>query len=422
MSENLAVVEEIYDSKRIFNLNEIRKDFPILSREVNGKPLVYLDNAASSQKPQSVIDAVTHFYTHENANIHRGLHFLSEYATESYESARLKVKEHINAMSVSEIIFVRSATEAINLVSNSLGDMNFFDEGDEIIISTMEHHANIVPWQMLAKKKNLLLKIVPINDKGEIIFEEFEKLISEKTKLVSIVHVSNALGTINPVREIIKTAHSFNIPVLLDGAQAMPHFKVDVQSLDCDFYVFSGHKMYGPTGIGILYGKTFYLDKMPPYQGGGDMIREVTFEKTTYDDLPHKFEAGTPNIAGGIGLGAAIDYFNQFDEIDMLNHENEILKYVTEKMSEIEGLRIIGTAENKSAVVSFVIDDIHPYDIGTIIDTDGIAIRTGHHCTQPLNKFFGLPATARASFAFYNTLEEVDKLIKGIYKVKRMFS
>ncbi|MCF8413884.1 MAG: cysteine desulfurase [Melioribacteraceae bacterium] len=422
MSENLAVVEEIYDSKRIFNLNEIRKDFPILSREVNGKPLVYLDNAASSQKPQSVIDAVTHFYTHENANIHRGLHFLSEYATESYESARLKVKEHINAMSVSEIIFVRGATEAINLVSNSLGDMNFFDEGDEIIISTMEHHANIVPWQMLAKKKNLLLKIVPINDKGEIIFEEFEKLISEKTKLVSIVHVSNALGTINPVREIIKTAHSFNIPVLLDGAQAMPHFKVDVQSLDCDFYVFSGHKMYGPTGIGILYGKTFYLDKMPPYQGGGDMIREVTFEKTTYDDLPHKFEAGTPNIAGGIGLGAAIDYFNQFDEIDMLNHENEILKYVTEKMSEIEGLRIIGTAENKSAVVSFVIDDIHPYDIGTIIDTDGIAIRTGHHCTQPLNKFFGLPATARASFAFYNTLEEVDKLIKGIYKVKRMFS
>jgi len=413
---------KIEKSYRKFDVDEVRSDFPILNRMVNNKPLVYLDNAATSQKPQSVIDAITNYYTYENANIHRGLHFLSELATDAYEGARLKVKEFLNAMSVSEIIFVRGATEGINLLTYSLGNGGFFQEGDEIIISHMEHHSNIVPWQLLCERLQLNLRVVPVNEKGEFRFEEFEKLITEKTKFISVVHISNSLGTINPVKEIVKKAHSFNIPVLLDGAQAVPHMKVDVQELGCDFYVFSGHKVFGPTGIGILYGKTEFLDKIPPFQGGGDMIREVSFEGTTFDDLPQKFEAGTPNIVGGIALGAAIDYLTAFDREEIALHENELLRYATNKLSEINGFRIIGTSDNKASVVSFVIDGIHPYDIGTIIDTDGIAIRTGHHCTMPLIKHFGLPATARASFSIYNKVEEVDKLYNALLKVKRMFT
>ncbi|MBN1301768.1 MAG: cysteine desulfurase [Melioribacteraceae bacterium] len=406
---------------REFNIDQIRDDFPILKRTVNGKQLVYLDNAATTQKPQSVIDATTHYYTFENANIHRGLHFLSEVATESYEQARLKVKEYINAMSASEIIFVRGATEAINLLANTMCRAGIIGEGDEIIITEMEHHANIVPWQLMCERNKAKLKVVPIDDNGDIIVGEYDKLINDKTKLVSIVHISNALGTINPVKEIIKTAHSRGVPVIIDGSQAVQHQAVDVQELDCDFYVFSGHKMYGPTGIGILYGKTKMLENLPPYQGGGDMIRKVTFEKTTFDDLPNKFEAGTPNIAGGIGLGVAVDYLKSFNMSNIIKHEEELLNYATEKLLQIEGLRIIGNAKKKSSVVSFVIDGIHPYDIGTIIDTDGIAIRTGHHCTQPIMQRYNLPATARASFALYNTLEEVDKLVVGIKKVISMF-
>lgn len=407
---------------RNFNVDEVRNDFPILKRLINDKPLVYFDNAATSQKPKSVIDSITNYYSYENSNIHRGLHFLSELATDKYEGARLKVKEFLNAMSVSEIIFVRGATEAINLVANSLCRSNYFSNGDEIIISHMEHHSNIVPWQLLCERKKLKLRVVPVNDKGEFIFEEFEKLLSERTKLVSVVHISNALGTVNPVKEIVKKAHEFNVPVLLDGAQAIPHTKVDVQDLDCDFYVFSGHKVFGPTGIGVLYGKTEYLDKMPPFQGGGDMIREVTFEKTTFEDLPQKFEAGTPNIVGGIALGAAIDYLTSFNRDEIEEHESRLLNYATERLSEIEGLRIIGTSDEKASVVSFIIDGIHPYDIGTIIDTDGIAIRTGHHCTMPLIKRFNLPATARASFSIYNKMEEIDTLYNALLKVKRMFT
>ncbi|MCX6175598.1 MAG: cysteine desulfurase [Ignavibacteriales bacterium] len=413
------MINTITEIKRKFEIEKIRNDFPILKRLVNGKLLVYLDNAATSQKPQSVIDALTQYYSFDNANIHRGLYFLSELATEQYETARLKVKELINALSASEIIFVRGTTEAINLVASSLCRAKHFKDGDEVIISHMEHHANIVPWQLMGDRKKIKLKVIPINDSGELDLEAYEKLITEKTKLVSVVHISNSLGTINPVIEI---AHSHGVPVLLDGAQAVPHFKVDVQDLNADFYAFSGHKIFGPTGIGVLYGKTEWLEMMPPYQGGGDMIRTVTFEKTTFDDLPRKFEAGTPNIAGGIGLGAAIDYINQFDRNDLVTHENLLLDYATEKLSQVEGLRIIGTAKEKASVVSFVIDGIHPYDIGTIIDTDGIAIRTGHHCTQPLMARFNVPATARASFAFYNTKEEIDKLLLGIQKVKKMFA
>ncbi|MCX7875437.1 MAG: cysteine desulfurase [Melioribacteraceae bacterium] len=412
----------ISEVKRKFNVDEVRNEFPILKREVNGKPLVYLDNAATSQKPQPVIDAITQYYTFDNANIHRGLYFLSELATEQYENARLKVKEFINAISVSEIVFVRGTTEAINLVASTLCRAKYFKEGDEVLISHMEHHANIVPWQLMSDRKKINLKVIPINDNGELDYEAFEKLVSEKTKLISIVHISNALGTINPVKQIIDFAHAKKIPVLIDGAQAVPHLKIDVQDLDADFYVFSGHKVFGPTGIGVLYGKTEFLEMMPPYQGGGDMIRTVTFEKTTFDDIPRKFEAGTPNIAGGIGLGAAIDYLNQFDRKELVEYENELLIYATEKLSEVDGLKIIGTAKEKASVVSFVIEGIHPYDIGTIIDTDGIAIRTGHHCTQPIMQRFNVPATARASFSFYNTKEEIDLLVKSLYKVKRMFS
>jgi len=416
------VLKTIIDTKRKFDVEEIRNDFPILKREVNGKPLVYLDNAATSQKPQVVIDALTHYYTYDNANIHRGLYFLSELATEQYENARLKVKEFINAMSVAEIVFVRGTTEAINLVASTLCRAKYFKEGDEVLVSHMEHHANIVPWQLMSDRKKINLKVIPINDAGELDYDAFEKLVNEKTKLVSVVHISNALGSINPIKKIIDFAHSKKIPVLVDGAQAVPHLKIDVQDLDADFYAFSGHKVFGPTGIGVLYGKTEFLEMMPPYQGGGDMIRTVTFEKTTFDDIPRKFEAGTPNIAGGIGLGAAIDYLNQFDRNELAEYENELLKYATEKLSEVDGLRIIGTSKEKASVISFIIEGIHPYDIGTIIDTDGIAIRTGHHCTQPIMQRFNVPATARASFAFYNTKEEIDKLVASLYKVKRMFS
>ena len=407
---------------RSFNIEEVRNDFPILKRTVNGKPLVYLDNAATAQKPQQVIDSIVHYYTYDNANIHRGLHFLSEMATESFEKTRLKIKEFLNVMSVSEIIFVKGATEGINLVANSLCRSQHFQEDDEVIITHMEHHANIVPWQLLGKRKRIKLRVIPINDAGEVDIDAYKKLINKKTKLVSIVHISNALGTINPVKQMIDIAHSYNIPVFLDGAQSTPHLKIDVQELGCDFFTFSGHKMFGPTGIGALYGKTQYLEMMPPYQGGGDMIREVTFEHTTYDDLPRKFEAGTPNISGGIGLGAAIDYLNQFDRNELLKYENDLLKYATEKLLAIDKLRIIGTAKEKASVISFVIDGIHPYDIGTIIDTDGVAIRTGHHCAQPVMQRFNVPATARASFTFYNTFEEVDILAESLKKVIRLFS
>ena len=406
---------------RRFNLDEIRNDFPILKRTVNGKQLVYLDNAATSQKPQCVIDSINKYYSFENANIHRGLYFLSEIATESYENARLKGKEFLNALSSSELIFVKGTTEAINLVAASLSRANYFREGDEVIISHMEHHANIVPWQFLVEHDKIKLKVIPITDDGELDMEAFKLMLNDRTKFISVVHISNALGTINPVKEIITLAHRRNIPVFIDGAQSAPHMKIDVQDLDCDFYALSGHKAFGPTGIGVLYGKTEMLEMLPPYQGGGDMIRTVTFEKTTYDDIPHKFEAGTPNIAGSIGFGTAIDYINQFDRDELTRYENELLEYATNSLNEIDGLKIIGNAKKKASVISFVIEGIHPYDIGTIIDTDGIAIRTGHHCTQPLMDRFKLPATARASFAFYNTKEEVDKLVQSLLKVKRMF-
>ncbi|MCF8241710.1 MAG: cysteine desulfurase [Melioribacteraceae bacterium] len=417
--ENKEIVEV---SKRIFNIDEIRADFPLLHRTVNGKSLVYLDNAATTQKPNSVIEAIKNYYTFENANIHRGLYFLSELATESFENARLRIKEFINALSVSEIIFVRGATEAINLVATSMYRGGLLNDGDEVILSEMEHHANIVPWQIVAKNNNIKIKVIPIDDDGELILDNLSDFFTEKTKLVSIVHISNTLGTINPVKEIIKTAHDNGVPVLIDGSQAVPHTKVDVQDLDCDFYVFSGHKMFGPTGIGVLYGKTEFLKIMPPYQGGGDMIRTVSFEGTTFNDLPNKFEAGTPNIVGGIGLGAAINYIDSFDNSEIVLHEKGLLDYATERLLEIDGLKIIGTAKMKTPVISFTIDGIHPYDIGTIIDTDGIALRTGHHCTQPIMKRYNLPATSRASFAFYNTKEEIDKLHDGLIKVKRMFS
>lgn len=416
------MINAISEVKRKFDVEDIRKDFPILKRLVNGKPLVYLDNAATSQKPQIVIDALNQYYTFDNANIHRGLYFLSELATDQYETARLKVKEFINALSASEIIFVRGTTEAINLVASTLCRAKIFNSGDEVLITHMEHHANIVPWQLITDRKQIKLKVIPINDNGEIDLNAYESLLTDKTKLVSVVHISNTLGTINPVKKIIEIAHSKGIPVLVDGAQSVPHLKIDVQDLDADFYAFSGHKVFGPTGIGVLYGKTEFLEMMPPYQGGGSMIRTVTFEKTTFDDLPGKFEAGTPNIAGAIGLGAAIDYLNQFERNDLTNYEDTLLKYATEKLSEIDGLRIIGNAKDKASVISFVIDGIHPYDIGTIIDTDGIAIRTGHHCTQPIMERFNVPATARASFSFYNTKEEIDKLVQGLLKVKKMFS
>ena len=408
-------------TKRKFNVDEVRKDFPILSRKVNGKPLVYLDNAATTQKPSVVIESIKHYYTYENANIHRGVHHLSEVATELYENSRVKIKEYLNAMSASEIIFVRGATEGINLLATTMERAKFFSSGDEIIVSQMEHHANIVPWQMVCESTGAILKVIPVNEAGEIELEEYKKMVTEKTKLVSVVHTSNSLGTINPVKEIIDYAHQFDVPVIVDGAQAMAHEKIDVQDLDCEFFVFSGHKVFGPTGIGGLYGKTEYLEKLPPYQGGGDMIRTVSFDGTTYNDLPHKLEAGTPNIVGGIAQHIALKYLNQFNFSELVEHEKNLLEYATSELLKIDGLRIIGTASHKTSVISFLIDGLHPYDIGTLVNNDGIALRTGHHCTQPIMAKYCVPATARASFSIYNTLEEVDMLVKSLLKVKKIF-
>ena len=403
-----------------FDVERIREDFPILQTRVHGNPLVYLDNAATSQKPQAVIDAISDYYSGENANIHRGVHYLSELATRKYEETREKVKDLINAKSTREIIFVRGTTEAVNLVSSTYGRENIKAE-DEIIISNMEHHSNIVPWQLLCESTDAKLKVIPINDDGEIIFDEYQKLMSDKTKLVAVVHTSNSLGTINPVKRIIEVAHSHNVPVLLDGAQAVPHQKIDVQELDCDFFAFSSHKFFGPTGVGVLFAKEDLLEKMPPYEGGGEMITSVTFEKTTYNELPHKFEAGTPNIAGVVALGAAIDYVNEVGYENIHEHEEELLKYATEALSFIQPLRIIGTAAKKASVISFTLDNIHPHDMGTILDRRGIAVRTGHHCTQPVMERFNVPATTRASFAFYNTKEEVDRLVEGIHHLLKLF-
>ncbi|OQK18373.1 cysteine sulfinate desulfinase [Methyloprofundus sedimenti] len=403
-----------------FPVEKIRADFPILKEKIRNKPLVYLDNAASCQKPQQVIDSIVYCYSHEYANVHRGVHTLSVKATDRYESAREKVKDFINAQSTKEIIFVRGATEAINLVAQTFGKANI-KAGDEILITAMEHHSNIVPWQMLCQETGAVLKVAPIDLQGELIFAEFEKLISDKTKLISVVHMSNALGTINPVKKIIAAAKAKNIPVLLDGAQAIPHMSVDVQALDCDFYVFSGHKLYAPSGIGVLYGKQALLEAMPPYQGGGDMIRKVTFTETEYNVLPYKFEAGTPNIADVVGLGAAIDYLNEIGMDNIAAYEAELLAYATEKARQIKGLRIIGDNNNKGAILSFVLDKIHPHDIGTMLDSLGIAIRAGHHCAMPVMDFFEVPATARASFAMYNTKEEIDVLMAGIEDLIKIF-
>ena len=403
-----------------FDVTRVRADFPILTQQVYGKPLVYLDNAASAQKPRQVIDAVSNFYGTGYASIHRGLYSLSERATETYESTRNTVQRFIGARDVREIVFVRGTTEAINLVAQTHGRTHF-RPGDEIVISAMEHHSNLVPWQMLCEDKGAFLRVVPISDEGEFLLNEFEKLLSSRTRLVAVAHVSNVLGTINPIRQICEMAHSRNIPVLVDGAQAVPHLEVDVQELDCDFYAFSGHKLFGPTGVGILYGKAALLEAMPPYQGGGHMISSVTFEKTLYNALPAKFEAGTPNIAGTIGLGVAIEYLNRIGIEAIIAYECELLSYATKALSEIRELRMIGTAQQKTGVLSFVLDGIHPHDIGSILDREGIAIRAGHHCAQPLMARFGVPATARASLVFYNTKEEIDALVSGIRKVLEVF-
>jgi cysteine desulfurase / selenocysteine lyase len=407
-------------NKSVYDVEEIRKDFPILSSIIHGKPLCYLDNAATTQKPKSVIDNDVNYYTHLNSNIHRGVHFLSEAATKAYEDARIKVQKFVNASSEKEIIFTRGTTESINLVAQSFGRSNL-QEGDEIIISGMEHHSNIVPWQLIAEEKKAKIRVIPITDKGDLIIDEYKKLLSSRTKIVSVVYVSNSLGTINDVETIISLAHKQNIPVLLDAAQAVNHLSVDVQKLDCDFLAFSGHKLYGPTGIGVLYGKSSFLEHMPPYQGGGDMISKVTFEKTTFNSLPYKFEAGTSNIAGTIGLGAAVDYINSIGINNIAAHEHELLEYATEELLKINGLRIIGQSDNKCSLISFVLDNIHPHDVGTFLDFEGIAIRTGHHCTQPLMDRFGVPATSRASFGLYNTKQEIDILAAGIKKVIEVF-
>ena len=404
-----------------FDVNKIRADFPILSRTVNGNPLVYLDNGATSQKPQSMIDAIVEYYTTTNSNVHRGVHTLSQQATDGYEGARAKIQQFINAGDDKEIIFTRNTTEGINLVAHSYGRKNI-GPGDDIIVSNMEHHSNIVPWQMLCEENGANLLVVPIDDAGELVMEEYQKMLTPKTKLVSITHVSNALGTILPAKQIVKMAHDVGSPVLLDGAQAVPHMPVDMQDLDCDFYVFSGHKLFGPTGIGVLYGKAEYLDAMPPFMGGGEMIKSVTFEKTIYNDLPYKFEGGTPDIAGAIGLGAAIDYVTNLGFDQITAHEDELLRYGTEALSAIEGVRIVGTAAHKAGILSFVMDKAHPHDIGTILDEQGIAIRTGHHCAQPVMQRFQIPATASASMAFYNSKEDIDALVKGIDRVIEVFS
>ncbi len=403
-----------------FNIASIRKDFPILSSKVNGKQLVYFDNAATTQTPKIVIDAIVSYYSTLNANIHRGVHSLSQKATEAYEGARKKIQKHLNAKNSSEIIFTSGSTHSINLVAN--GFIDLLKSGDEIIVSHLEHHSNIVPWQMLCEKTGAIMKVIPMNQDGELIFSEYEKLLSNKTKVVFVNHVSNALGTINPVKEIISKAHEFGAAVLIDGAQALPHFEIDVKDLDVDFYVGSAHKFYGPTGVGILYGKEKWLNKLPPYQGGGEMIDEVTFEKTTYAKLPNKFEAGTPNISGVIASGIAIDYINNIGLKTILKYENALLKYATEKLLEIDGIKIYGNTDNKTSVISFNLGNIHHYDIGSIIDNEGIAVRTGHHCAQPIMDYYKIPGTIRLSLSFYNTKEEIDSLISAIILAKKMLS
>ena len=403
-----------------FNIQKIRADFPILNREVYGKQLVYLDNAATTQKPQAVIDALVNYYTQDNSNIHRGVHYLSQVATAAYESARENVQSYINANEKHEVVFTKGTTDALNLMAHSFGE-KFIHEGDEIIISALEHHSNLVPWQVLCKRKQAKLRIVPVNDKGEFIFSEYEKMISNKTKLVSVAHVSNALGSINPIKEIIQKAHENDIPVLIDGAQGLTHTAIDVQALDCDFYAFSGHKFYAPMGVGVLYGKERYLEEMLPYQLGGEMVDQVGYENTTYNDLPFKFEAGTPNVEAVIGLNAALNYVKNIGIEQIAKHEDGLLKYATSELKKIEGIRLIGEADEKAGVVSFLIGDIHPLDAGTIIDHFGVAIRTGHHCAQPIIDHFKIPGTIRASFAMYNEMEEIDLLIKAVKQAKKMF-
>lgn len=406
--------------RQMLNIETIRNDFPILSRKVNGKPLVYFDNAATSQTPLQVINSIVDYYSNYNANIHRGVHTLSQEATDKYEQARATIQKHFNAKHAYEIILTSGTTHGINLVAS--GFSSILKKGDEIIVSALEHHSNIVPWQMLCERTGAILKVIPMNQKGELIISEYEKLLSERTKLVFVNHISNALGTINPIEEIIKKAHHVGAAVLIDGAQACPHLKPDVQALDVDFYVASAHKMCGPTGVGMLYGKEKWLRTLPPYQGGGEMIAEVTFEKTTYADLPHKFEAGTPNICGGIAFGAAIDYMNAIGFDNIAKYEHELLDYATQKLLEIDGLKLYGTSQHKTSVVSFNLENIHPYDVGTILDKMGIAVRTGHHCAQPIMDFYNIPGTVRASFAFYNTMAEIDILVEAVKKAKRMLS
>jgi cysteine desulfurase/selenocysteine lyase len=416
----MQAADSLQGRHRAFDVETIREAFPILRRQVHGKPLVYLDNAATSQKPQVVIDTVQRYYAQENANIHRGAYYLSEQATQAYEAARVKVQHFLNAPSERQIIFTRSVTEAINLIAHCYGRKHL-QAGDEVLISAMEHHSNIVPWQILCEEQGAVLRVVPIDDSGEFLLDEYARLLNPRTKLVAVTHVSNALGTITPVRQIIDLAHRRQIPVLIDGAQAVPHFKVDVQELDCEFYGFSGHKLYGPTGIGVLYGKAELLEAMPPYQGGGDMIRSVSFEKTLYAPIPSKFEAGTPHIEGGIGLGAAIDYLEGLGMEAISAYEQELLAYAMRAVGAIPGVRIFGTAREKAGVISFSLEGVHPHDIATVLDQEGIAIRTGHHCAQPVMERFGVPAMARASLAFYNTIAEVDALVAGIHRVKEVF-
>ncbi len=417
----MKTTEEVAASaaRPAFDVRSVREDFPILRQDIRGKTLAYLDNAATTQKPRTVIDAISGFYSSDCSNIHRGVHLLSQRATSAYEAVREKVRRFLNAADTREIVFVRGATEGINLVAQSFVRPRL-EAGDEVLISGMEHHSNIVPWQMICEERGAALRVAPIDDDGELIFEEYEKLLGPRTKFVAVTHVSNALGTINPVGRILDAARRRGIPALLDGAQAAPHVKVDVRELGCDFYVFSGHKLYGPTGIGVLYGRAQLLEQMSPYQGGGDMISSVTFEKTVYNELPYKFEAGTPNIAGTIGLGAAIDYVNRLGLDNIAAHEHDLLVYATEAVSRIPGVRIVGTARDKAAVLSFLVDGIHPHDVGTILDQEGIAVRAGHHCAQPVMKRYGVAATTRASFAFYNTIEEVDALVRGIMKAKEI--
>ncbi len=407
-------------NKAMVDIQKIRADFPILSQKVNGKPLVYFDNGATSQKPQVVIDAISKYYQEINANIHRGVHTLSQLATDAYEVSRGKIQNHINAKFAHEVLFTSGTTHGVNLVAN--GFASILKSGDEVLVSALEHHSNIVPWQMLCERTGAVLKVIPMNQEGELIMSEYDKLLSDKTKIVTVNHISNALGTINPIKYMIDKAHEFGAAVFIDGAQAVPHLKPNVQELDCEFYAFSGHKMCGPTGTGILYGKEAWLNKLPPYQGGGEMIKEVTFEKTTYADLPHKFEAGTPNIAGGIVLGTAVDYMNEIGFENIQEQELALLDYATKRLLEIEGLKIFGTAKAKTSVISFNIEGIHPYDIGAIIDKLGIAVRTGHHCTQPIMNFFQIPGTIRASFAFYNTKEEIDSMVEAVKKAQMMLS